>query len=292
MKKIKILSFCVVFFSLFLIKGQEVEMFNVGILPVSSNVSLSKEQTSVIQKYIKKAFVDVKRFTVFEGDSLFSKLKADSILFENNKKNVSKNTLNVHYAVLVHVQGLKSVNSSQQNSSGGYDKGVQASSSMSVKIVDLKTKKNIFDEALYHSDFYKSASIDDGNNNTIYRLCEFFNDIVNYNFPVELTIEKIVTANKKGIAETIAIKNAEYMHVHIKKGFLDYPNSKFEVYYLDESGAKQVVGKLEAKEIIDLKLICEVDKGSKEISKKLLEGKTLYLKMLDNSIEYFINQRK
>jgi hypothetical protein len=54
----------------------------------------------------------------------------------------------------------------------------------------------------------------------------------------------------------------------------------------------EVIGKLEAKQIDGTKVVAELDKGAKEIAKKIQEGKKLSLRIMDNTIEYYKNQGK
>jgi hypothetical protein len=198
----------------------------------------------------------------------------------------------INFVVYVYVTGLRSSLVSIPNSSGGYDRGASAITNMKIKVLDLKTKKLVFDEALYHTEQYKYRTAEEAANLSINAFCELFKDLVNYSFPVDLSIGEVETTNKKGLAETVTVKNAEFMYVHIKKGFLDVPSTKFEVSCLNEEGKMEVIGKLEAKQIDGTKVVAELDKGAKEIAKKIQEGKTLSLRIMDNTIEYYKNQGK
>lgn len=279
------------------LNAQDVEMLNIGILPVKSTVPIKDEQLKIINTKLKKAFSNKSRFRVFEGDSLTQRLNIDTItkeiaLADAKTKVRVYNPNQINYVVYVYVNGLRSSLVSVPNSSGGYDRGASAITNMKIKVLDLKTKKIIFDEGLYHTEVYKNRSAEDATNLSINAFCELFKELVNYSFPVELTIGEVVTSNKKGLAETVEVKNAEHLYVHIKKGFLDVPSTKFEVSYKNEEGKMEVIGKLETKEITDNKVIAELDKGAKEIAKKIQEGKTLYLRIMDNTIEYYKNQSK
>jgi DevC protein len=170
------------------------------------------------------------------------------------------------------------------NSSGGYDRGASAITNMKIKVLDLKTKKLVFDEGLYHTDVYKNRTAEEAANLSINAFCELFKDLVNYSFPVDLSIGEVETTNKKGLAETVTVKNAEFMYVHIKKGFLDVPSTKFEVSCLNDEGKMEVIGKLEAKQIDGTKVVAELDKGAKEIAKKIQEGKTVTTEINGNTI--------
>jgi hypothetical protein len=287
---------CASFFCLAL-NAQDVERLNVGILPVASTVAISSEQLKTINTKLKKAFVNKYRFTVFVGDSLTQRLNIDTITREialaDAKTKVSVyNPNKINFVVYVYVTGLRSSLVSIPNSSGGYDKGASAITNMKIKVLDLKSKKIVFDEALYHTEQYKYRTAEEAANLSINTFCELFKDLVNYSFPVELSIGEAETTNKKGLAETVTVKNAEFMYVHIKKGFLDVPSTKFEVSCLNDEGKMEVIGKLEAKQIDGTKVVAELDKGAKEIAKKIQEGKKLSLRIMDNTIEYYKNQGK
>jgi hypothetical protein len=231
------------------------------------------------------------------GDSLTQSLNVDTITREialadaKTKVNVY-NPSKINYVVYVYVTGLRSSLVSIPNSSGGYDRGASAITNMKIKVLDLKTKKLVFDEGLYHTEVYKNRTAEEAANLSINAFCELFKDLVNYSFPVELTIGEVETTNKKGSAETVVVKNAEFMYLHVKKGFLVVPSTKFEVSCLNEEGKMEVIGKLETKEISGTKVVAELDKGAKEIAKKIQEGKTLSLRIMDNTIEYYKNQGK
>ncbi len=299
MKIIKPVILFIVCLNYTIAKGQttEVEKLNIGIFPITSTATIKEEQLSYIKTKLKNAFENKIRFTLYEGDSLTKSLNTDSLnsyisATEKGKEATVNNPNKIDFLIVTYVNGLRAINQSMPNTSGGYDKGATATTAMQIKIYDLKTNKMIFNDGLFHSEFYKNRTIEEATNKSISSFCGLFKDLINYVFPVELSIAAVETSSKKGIAETVNVKNAEYMYVYIKKGFLDFPNSKFEVYYMNDEGKKEVIGKLEAKEIIDLKTICDIDKGAKEITKKLAEGKTLYLTILDNTIEYYINQKK
>ncbi len=266
-------------------ENDKVDTLVIGILPFQNNVIITTNDLDYVKNKFIASFTNKTRFKVLQGEDLLSALKADSL---NKSKKDYKPAVN--FIVLPLINGNNATKTSVMTDNR-VENGYNAYFSMKINIIDFKTKKDIFNERIFRADYYKNKTSEQATSYNIHSFCDLFQDVINYVFPVELKIAELQLSKKKEIAETVTIHNIEHMYVYIKKGFLDYPNSKFEVYILDEKGNKNVIGKLEAKKDESDTIVFEVDKGAKDITKFFNSGQTLYVGILDNSIAYLINKK-
>ena len=262
----------------------KVDTLVIGILPFQKTVNIVNEDLEYVKTKFIATFTNKTRFKVLQGEDLTKALNEDSI---NKSKPDYKPTVN--YIVLPIINGnnaSKTIKMNDNRMETGYD----VYFSMKISIIDINTKKDIFNKGFYRIDYYKNKTSEMATSLNIHSFCDLFPDLINYTFPVELKITEL-QLGKKEKAETVTIQNIEHMYVYIKKGFFDYPNSIFEVYTLDEKGNKNVIGKLEAKKNDNGTVVFEVDKGAKDITTLFNSGQTLFVGFLDNNIAYLINKK-
>ncbi len=278
-------------YSIISAQSDSVPHFNIAIYTLSSNSAASAQDIAFMKDKLKKAFSDLTRFTVFDADTLLadSNKRYFKVLQNNKSALKANNPHNIDYFIVADIVSVASkfevtVDRNQKTETG--NRGYVA---MMFDMLDVKKEKGIYLPPMDYSSYHRNQSAAVAISFCRAAVASYFPDIVNYALPVELSIDAIEAKSKKGIAETIIVKNGEHMQISFKKGWLA-DDSKFEVFYF-LNGTKTVVGKLKAKEFMGNELVCSVDKGNKEITKLLNENQKLYVTILDNRLDYFAKKK-
>jgi len=287
--------------------------YTIGILPITVADYSSNSHKEAIYGIISKVFTGKSRFTVVD------RAKLDQVARERNLQKQEDfidgyiveqgKSLGAQYLVSCNIIQISSSSNKEKRkktrsvkdpNTGKYvsedyyvDMYVfQSSVKLNMQVIEVatgsvKSSKIITSSKTYETQTPKNGDEESVINSAVSETEGYLKAWANEVFPVEMKVMKVESLNKKGMPEKILIKGGADMDLQ-HSGWLINTSSDLEVYENEiipmdgkEYTRKVPIGKVTIAETQGEFSVCKVKSGGETIQKKLNEGKTLYLRILN-----------